>query len=351
MNQLRDISVLVKDISPNILTVAGGAHSSALPRETLAESLLDVAFVGEADYSFADVCDGNDLASVKGICYRKDETFFTTETALPIENLDDLPMPAWELFNLDDYRQISRLIARRPPVTMAEFSRGCVFKCDFCASKITMALRYRKKSPERCAEEVDRMHALGFDEFMLADDIFTSDQAWAIDVCNAIYRRSAKMAWSCTNGIRVESANDAFFTALRRAGCYRVFFGFETGNDAAMKMFGKGGKATIQQGRVAVASARKAGIYTSGFFLPRIVTGYSGAFVPKSSSGTCIISSSSFSCRPVARRPRPATTPRAVGPFMISLNIRPQSPGIRLSRSPSRCVHQEIELDNSKCNF
>jgi radical SAM superfamily enzyme YgiQ (UPF0313 family) len=75
------------------------------------------------------------------------------------------------------------------------------------------------------------------------------------------------MAWSCTNGIRVESANDELFGALRKAGCYRVSFGFESGNDNVLKLFGKGGRASIEQGRAAVRMARAAGIDTSGFFM------------------------------------------------------------------------------------
>ena len=55
-----------------------------------------------------------------------------------IEKLDDLPMPAWHLYDSENYRyRISRLLARRRPLAMAEFSRGCVFQCDFCASKNT----------------------------------------------------------------------------------------------------------------------------------------------------------------------------------------------------------------------
>jgi anaerobic magnesium-protoporphyrin IX monomethyl ester cyclase len=271
MNQLRDISVLVKDISTeighDIMIIGGGAHPSALPVETIRESLLDVVFVGEADYSFAEVCDGKNFAEVKGIYYRDGDDIHFTGYRTPIENLDDLPMPAWEIYDVKDYSKVSRLIARRPPVTMAEFSRGCVFKCDFCASKITMALGYRKKSPERCAAEVKHMYELGYREFLLADDIFTSDNKWAIAVCEAITATGLDIAWSCTNGIRVESADDKLFRALRRAGCYRVSFGFETGNDAVLKLFGKGGRATIDQGRNAVRMARSAGIDTSGFFL------------------------------------------------------------------------------------
>lgn len=150
---------------------------------------------------------------------------------------------------------------------MVEFSRGCVFKCDFCASKITMALGYRKKSPERCAEEAERLYQLGFREFLLADDIFTSDQTWAVRVCEALIRRKVKMSWTCSNGIRVESADDKLFGKLRKAGCYRASFGFESGNDEVLRRFGKGGRASVIQGRRAVQLARKAGIDTNGYFL------------------------------------------------------------------------------------
>ncbi len=271
MNQLRDISVLTKDLAAemgqDITVVCGGAHPSSMPIETLNESLCDIAFVSEADYSFADVCDGKPLSDIKGIYYREGDRIVGTGARIPIENLDDLPMPAWEIFDVADYRKASKLIARHPPVTMAEFSRGCVFKCDFCASKMTMALGYRKKSPQRCADEVKRMYELGYREFLLADDIFTSDNKWAKKVCQAIIETGVKMSWSCTNGIRVESADEELFKILRKAGCYRVSFGFESGNAEVLKAFGKGGKATLEQGRIAVKLARAANIDTSGFFL------------------------------------------------------------------------------------
>jgi radical SAM superfamily enzyme YgiQ (UPF0313 family) len=267
MNQLRDISVLVKVISKNILVVGGGSHPSALPEETLRESMLDVVFVGESDYTFADVCDGSALSDIPGIYYRDNGDILSTSKRPYITDINELPMPAWHLYNIADYSRMSRLLAKRLPVTMAEFSRGCVFRCDFCASKITMSLGYRKKSPERCAEEVKLMYSLGFREFMLADDIFTSDQKWARSVCDAISDTGVDMAWSCTNGIRVESADDDLFRSMKRSGCYRVSFGFESGNDKVLKAFGKGGRATVEQARRAVKMARNAGIDTTGFFM------------------------------------------------------------------------------------
>jgi len=268
MNQIRDLSVMVKSISNDILVVAGGSHVSALPTESLHESQLDMVVVGEGDRTFAEIMDGRRPADIRGIHYRRDGRIFVTPPRAFVENLDDLPMPAWHLYNSENYKyRISRLLAKRRPLAMAEFSRGCVYKCDFCASKNTMALGFRKKSPERCAEEVRLMHRHGYREFALADDIFTSDNSWARQVSEAIIKTGVDMLWTCTNGIRVESADPELFRTMRRAGCYRVSFGFETGNERVLKAFGKGGRATIEKGREAVAMARSAGIDTCGFFM------------------------------------------------------------------------------------
>ena len=124
MNQLRDISVLVKDISKNIRVIGGGPHPSALPEETLQETKLDAVLIGEADYSFSDICDGYPLSDILGISYRDDDQIFSTKQRPLIINLDELPMPAWHLYNITDYHKISRLLCRRRPMTTAEFSRG-----------------------------------------------------------------------------------------------------------------------------------------------------------------------------------------------------------------------------------
>jgi len=268
VNQLIDMSVLIKDVSENIRVVGGGPHPSSLPKETMLQSRLDAVFVGEADYTFADLCDGKGLKDIPGLFYRDGEDIIPTPLPIPIENLDDLPFPAWDLYDPVLYaKYISRLLCRKPPVTAVEFSRGCVFKCDFCASKMTLALGYRKKSPERCAEEIRRIAALGYNEFLVADDIFTSDQKWATEVCEAIIKAGAKINWTCTNGIRVESANEELFAKMAEAGCYRVSFGFESGSDEVLKKFGKGGKASIEKGAEAVRLANAAGLDTNGYFM------------------------------------------------------------------------------------
>ena len=114
------------------------------------------------------------------------------------------------------------------------------------------------------------MQNLGFREFFLADDIFTSDQKWTAEVCEGISLSDADMTWICTNGIRVESADDRLFDLMRQAGCYRVSFGFESGNDDILRRFGKGGRATIEQGLKATRMARDAGLDIHGYLQVRL---------------------------------------------------------------------------------
>jgi radical SAM superfamily enzyme YgiQ (UPF0313 family) len=98
MNQLRDISVLAKDISQEIKVVAGGPHVSALPMESIRESLLDAVFVGEADYSFANYCDATNPADVKGIYYRNGDEIISTGFQPLVHNLDDLTIRKYQKF-------------------------------------------------------------------------------------------------------------------------------------------------------------------------------------------------------------------------------------------------------------
>ncbi len=266
-NQMRDISYIAKEIDQNIITVGGGAHPSAMPFETMAQCALDAIAMGEADFVAADILDGIPRSQIPGLYWRDGDRIRSNSPRPLLTDLDQLPIPAWDAYPPGSNRRMTRIIARHNPVTTIEFSRGCVFNCDFCGSKNTMGLGYRKKSPERCAEEVLVAESLGYREMVLVDDIFTSDNQWAAAVCEKIIRTGTRMAWTCTNGIRVDSANSELFRLMKQAGCYRVYFGFESGNDKVLEGFGKGGKATLEKGVEAVELARQAGLEPNGFFM------------------------------------------------------------------------------------
>ena len=269
MNQARDLSFLCREVAPQARTILGGAHASALPSRSLGESAFDFVAAGEADFTIARLLDGADDREVPGLWIRAPDgaAIAPSRSGGLLEDLDDLPLPAWERYPMEVNQHITRFVARHRPMTVLEFSRGCIYGCDFCASKNTMGRGYRKKSPERCAEEVVRLAQQGFREALLVDDIFTTDNDWAAAVCEAIIATGVRFPWTASNGIRVDSADPELFKLMRRAGCYRVYFGFESGNDEVLRAFGKGGQASVAKGIAAVRMARKAGLETDGFFM------------------------------------------------------------------------------------
>lgn len=266
-NQVRDLSYVVKEVLPEAITVAGGPHPAALPGQTLRQSVLDLVATGEGDAVVADLLDGRRRSDIGGLAWLDGGEVATSGPSGLHDDLDQLPLPAWQIYPMEGNERVTKLIARDKPVCTVEFSRGCIYSCDFCASKNTLGRGYRKKSPERCAEELVRLTRLGFREAILVDDIFTSDVDWAAAVCEAIIERDPGIHWSCTNGIRVDSATPELFDLMRRAGCYRVYFGLESGNEDVLHAFGKGGRATLDRAVEATQMARRAGLEPNGYFM------------------------------------------------------------------------------------
>ena len=268
-SQVRSIAHAVKEYAPGIVTVGGGAHCSAVPEQSLEEAKLDYVCYGEGDFTLAEIVDGRDPKEIGGIVYRDGTGRIVRNPPKTwLKDLDDLPYPDWENFDLRQYdKYFSRLIARQGPACFFETTRGCVFACNYCGSKNQFGRTFRKKSVERVIDEIKYNKRWGFREFYLVDDIFTTDVSRAKAISEAIVREKLDITWTCTNGIRVDCGDQEMFDLMKRAGCYKVAFGFESGDNRVLKEFGKGGKATVEAAQNVVGMARKAGIDVFGFFM------------------------------------------------------------------------------------
>ena len=174
-----------------------------------------------------------------------------------------MPYPAWHLFDISKYKN-SRLSSRKNPVGLIETSRGCAAQCNFC-NKLTFGSRLRTKNPKRVVDEMEYMLRCGFKEIHIADDSFTQDIVRAKEVCREILRRGLKFPWALINGIRVNMVDSEFLSLARKAGCWLVGFGIETGDQEVLNRINK--KITIEQIENAVRLTKKAGLDTFGFFI------------------------------------------------------------------------------------
>ena len=260
---LLEIASAIKAMDRDILVAAGGVHVTTLPEEALASEAVDIVVVGEADFFFRDLVQAAEPTRLKGAYFKKDGRIIFNGRSDLIDDLDRLPFPAWDLYDLKKYRA-SRLIERYSPGGLIETSRGCPFLCEFCNKRI-FGQAWRKKSVDRVLAEFQSMRETGYRDIHIEDDGFTTDLERAKIICRKLIRAKVNMPWTLINGIRVDRADEELFGLLKEAGCYQVAFGIESGDDRVLQRIHKG--ITVAQIERAVALAAKAKLETLGFFL------------------------------------------------------------------------------------
>ena len=255
---------IVKDFDKNITTVGGGPHTSVEPKKTLEDMKnMDVAIVGEGDYTLLEMAQGKNLKNVKGIAYRKGKRTFTNPTRNLIEDINMLPFPRWDLYDLSKYHS-PRISSKKSPIGSVETSRGCAWGCTYC-NKGVFFKKWRVKTPKRVVDEMEYMLDIGFKEIRIEDDMFTTDKKRAKQICDEIINRGLKFPWNCGNGIRADSVDLELLKKMKQAGCYSISIGVESGDQKILDNIDKG--TTVEKIRTAFSLAKQAKINTVAFFM------------------------------------------------------------------------------------
>ncbi|MBU2541923.1 MAG: B12-binding domain-containing radical SAM protein [Candidatus Omnitrophica bacterium] len=255
------LASLIKRIRSSTILVAGGVHTATFPEDVIKGS-FDVAVMGEADFVMRDLLT-KDWKNIKGLVFKENGNIINTGKAEQIEDLDDLPLPAWNLYSLERYNSLS-LSHRKSPPGYLETSRGCPYGCVFCNKNI-QGRKFRVKSPKRVVDEIEYMLMIGFNEINILDDTFSTDLKRAKAICDEIINRDLKFPWFPLNGMRVDSLDKELLTKMKKAGCYKITLGIETGSQKVLNRIKKG--INLQQVRDAVRWSRELGFETLGYFM------------------------------------------------------------------------------------
>ena len=267
-----EIAQWLKQLRPEMPLIAGGAHATFYAQEVIQETPFDLAAIGEADRTIVELADRIPWEEIGDIVYRQGNEVRVQRIPKVegkraqgfLEDLDGLPFPAYHLYDLSRYRNVSSFMYRRQPVGWMETSRGCLAACVFC-TKGVFGRTFRAKSPKRVVDEMAHLLECGFKEIAIADDSFTTEVDRAIAVCDEIIARRMKFPWNCANGLRVSNVTEEFFKKAAQAGCHLVAFGFETGSRSVLSKIKKG--ATLEKAALAARWAKQCGITTTGFFM------------------------------------------------------------------------------------
>lgn len=260
---------LVKMKSPKTTVVIGGPHITVMPRETMERfHTFDIGVLGEGERTIAELLrvletDG-DISRINGIVYRENGGVKFTPSRRFIENMDTIPMPAWDL--LPDiphyYRQSIVRIDKIPSVSITT-SRGCPCKCIFCARNV-FGNTCRAYSAERVLKMIDYLkERYNIKGLSIEDENFLAYRKRLRELCEKLIERRENLSWSCAG--RVDMVTKDILKLMREAGCWEISFGIESGSQPILDFIKKG--ITLAEIQDAIALTHESGIKAGGYFI------------------------------------------------------------------------------------
>ena len=271
---LSDFYLEVVDLSEKLkqagkVVVLGGVHPSVLPAQNQGESGADYIVVGEGEVTFEELIRAISLGEnpyvIPGVFSQSHQPEFKSRELFV--DLDKLPFPDWEQLDPRTYQKAPHgALVKNFPIAPVVSSRGCPYCCKFCASPRFWGQRLRFRSPANVVAEIEHLiKNFGVKEIHFEDDNLTLRREHIVDICNLMIAKGIKISWATPNGIRADKVDEELLALMKKAGCYYVVFGIESGNQKILDNINK--KETLADIAKAVKLAHKLGIMTQGFFI------------------------------------------------------------------------------------
>ena len=199
------------------------------------------------------------FSRIPGLAWREGARIVLNPPRSYIANLDDLPLPRHDLLPLKAYR--APLVGG--PYAFTVPSRGCPAGCRFCIKHVSYGASVRFRSPENVLAELEQLVALGVRKIHMYTDLFTVNREHVLGICEGILERRLPIKWTCNS--RVDFVDLELLQAMRRAGCWMISWGIESGEPEMLKRMSKG--ITLEKVEQALRWSKEAGIMNWGYFI------------------------------------------------------------------------------------
>ena len=247
--------------------IIGGPHVTALPEEVMKFSCFDIGVIGEGEVTIVELTKAlvnkRNLMVARGIVFRQGRKIIKTNPQPYIENLDSLPFPARHLMPVLSSYHPTPATYKKFPVGKVITSRGCPYQCTFCFRGV-FGNKLRFRSPESVVAEMEVLISqFGAKEIRLWDDTFNANPERVKAICQLMIKRGLKFPWTCLG--RVDRVDCQMLKLMKKAGCWQISYGVESGNEEILVSIKKG--ITKKMVREAIGATYKAGIQSLGFFI------------------------------------------------------------------------------------
>ncbi|UCD14690.1 MAG: B12-binding domain-containing radical SAM protein [Thermoplasmatales archaeon] len=265
-----DISRMIKEIDPEIPLIIGGPHCTFLPKRSLSDIPdADISVMGEGEPVILDLVrflqGKKNLSDIHGIYYRDKKSILTGKPPQVNDNLDGLPFPARHLVEKYDYGISSWGFILKKKVTAMITSKGCPFRCRFCAkySNVIKGWSFRERSVENIVREIQEINGK-YSSIIVVDDNFLADKKRAHRIFDMLLETDTNVEF-LIEGARVDTADKDLYVKMKKAGVKFILYGLESGNQDVLDFYNK--KITLQQIRKAVGLAREMNFFIYASFI------------------------------------------------------------------------------------
>lgn len=255
----------VKEAFPEIKTVFGGVHVSAL-KDKILESFpcIDYAIIGEGEKAMVQLASREPLGTIQGLIYREGPYLRSNGFRTDMCELDDIPFPAFG--NLEGFpRHFAPPIFNYPrhPAATIISSRGCPYQCSYCDRSV-FRRSFRFNSAAYLYEHMAYLKKdYGIKHIFFYDDLFTFHRGRIEELCDMLTRNPLDMTFNCA--VRLGHIDDVLLKMLKKAGCWMVSLGIESGDPELLRRHKS--KASPEEMKAAVRQIQKSGIRAKGLFM------------------------------------------------------------------------------------
>jgi len=269
----------LKRMHPEAPVVSGGGLATSCPELLFEETQVDIAVIGEGERTMLDLCRAiearADLNEIPGLHFRQNNRIIQNEPCRNIQNLDEIPFPAWDLLPMDIYLKnpiwgdvASNSSGFRKDIKVARSmniisSRGCPFSCNYCYHLFGRS-KYRFRSAQNVIDEIEILvdrYSVDFIGFV--DDNMMASEKRLLEFCDLMEQKRFTLTWGCHG--RVTSAKPDVLNRMAEVGCVWIGYGIESGSQKILDAMNK--RATVEQAKQAIIHTRNAGIYPNTTFI------------------------------------------------------------------------------------
>lgn len=274
------VRTLLREIKarfPAVPLVLGGESASATVDTCFAETPIDAVAIGEGEETLVDLlaaaASGDwraRLAGIPGIAWRNGGAVVRNPRRARIRDVDALPWPAWDLFDVEAYarHRFENGLRHRDAAAVIPMlaTRGCPYQCTFCTSPQMWTTAYVTRDPAKVADEVEHYkRTLGARNFPFQDLTAIIRKEWIVAFCEELIRRDLDITWQLPSGTRSEAIDDEVAALLHRSGMLQMGYAPESGSDEVRKQIKK--KVKRERLYASVRAAIRNGIRVQVYFI------------------------------------------------------------------------------------